>query len=1464
MLSGSLTDLGNFVNNDAYIQFTPVRYASGEVTLTANLTAPDGRTGTGALALDVLPVASQPALSGPPRLAGTPNQTVPLNFQLPPTPDTDGSESTMIVVSGLKGGTTLSNGTNSGCGTWTLAPNQLPGLMITLPGSVTAFTLTATATVTDVANLPSSSCQPVYSYANSTVTLAVQTVNPPAVFPTVTGPATADVEEYPTGGYQQTTFGNYTVTDAAARPTDPFTVVIRADRGVINAYPVANLSVGIGNSGSGAVTLSGTLADIDTFLLRGFSYQPPDYYSGDARLTVDAIDGAGLTGSAATLLRVLPVASPFECVMVPAYITGNFGEGPYPIDVPISFMQYYQDTDGSESVYFLLTNYPPGTTFSAGNETTPGTWRVEAAQLPGLQLNPPFYDGTFTLYIEAHDDDTAAFSAGPPVTDYQVSYANTTITVPSYNYSYVSFGTANQTINEGGNATYSGNSGLQFRPADVSTVTVTLTAANGTIQLGGGYSNVSIGGDGSGTVTVSGDVSNVTSQLTALGFTFVPINVPDPTAPFRGEGTVTVQITNDNGATDYAQAIIDVKPTATTPTLATNVYGTFGEPSGATSLAGLFTAGAYSACTTGWTDQDGSEFAILTITLSGVPDPSLFQLTSSQTLFSSSYNSEINVETWYSNYPYFSTLAQVQAVLDSLVLTPPAGYHGYATLSVSETLYDNAYFPSQCSGASDTQTGCTTLDLRFFLGGERVTLPTVVGPEGQPVDLGNAAFVASDPDNEPYDYYDLTLSVDRGNITTVNPGEGGPYVTGSGTGTITLFGSLGTINQFLAGAGDLTYNPDDPLFSGFVPVSVDFKHDLGEGPRTPLKPGTTPVSYTPPPFLGTAFVVLTPVVVPFGAAAKDAATDEDTPVALALSATPPVDPAPPGQTVDVFVHGVPAGASLNHGTDLGGGTWRLTPAGLDGLTFTPAPDGDGVFHLTLEVVTTNPGQSDPMFEGEGPPVPPATASASAAFTVTVTAVARPPLLGTGDVVGNEGSFVPLSVSLSSRDLDGDDVLSLHLSNVPGVLSAGTFHVNTGVWDLTPAQLAGLQIYLPTHTGGQPVTVTVTAFAAEPSNGSVAQSVGTFTVTGNNVAPVLSGQSAAVSTRLGAASVVDFGRFFDPGDDPNYTVTIDWGDGTVQTLTPPGVAVPVPALSGADPTVSAADYLAFVGAAGLTSLIGEMSHTYAAAGSYQATVTVSDGTDSTTAAVPVTVGTANTTTVFASNPTTPVFLFEVPLFSVTTDATPTGTSGGTTTTTTPTPGGPTGTQASFGFIPGGPTENVLFAELAQNQFSLPALGSSFSTASATTAFSAGREKHPLPPVLPLDQTLPTAGFEGSGDSISLIDQLYRDATTPTSDSAPAPKANGGPSTAAPPAAPPQKAQDAPAGTQSRRAAAAAEARLPTEAADAEEGETAAWQVAAAVGLIPLLGAARPAGRRRPPAVRRWLRHMMFKPRTPART
>ncbi|MBM3581863.1 MAG: hypothetical protein FJX37_07860, partial [Alphaproteobacteria bacterium] len=64
--------------------------------------------------------------------------------------DADGSETLSVVVAGVPAGATLSAGTDNGDGTWTLTPDQLAGLTLTVPMEVQDnFSLSVAATATE-------------------------------------------------------------------------------------------------------------------------------------------------------------------------------------------------------------------------------------------------------------------------------------------------------------------------------------------------------------------------------------------------------------------------------------------------------------------------------------------------------------------------------------------------------------------------------------------------------------------------------------------------------------------------------------------------------------------------------------------------------------------------------------------------------------------------------------------------------------------------------------------------------------------------------------------------------------------------------------------------------------------------------------------------------------------------------------------------------------------------------------------------------------------------------------------------------------------------------------------------------------------------------------------------------------------------------------------------------------------
>jgi hypothetical protein len=162
--------------------------------------------------------------------------------------------------------------------------------------------------------------------------------------------------------------------------------------------------------------------------------------------------------------------------------------------------------------------------------------------------------------------------------------------------------------------------------------------------------------------------------------------------------------------------------------------------------------------------------------------------------------------------------------------------------------------------------------------------------------------------------------------------------------------------------------------------------------------------------LSAATTITLAVTSPAGATPNLTVTDasgaEGSAIALAIAASPAVTDG--SQTLSVTIGGLPAGATLNHGT-LSAGAWTLSPADLSGLTVTP-PD-NGSFALTVtataRVVATG-----------------ATASASAPLTLTVSNVApTATFTGTGSIT--YGGVVTVQATSPFDPSAADTAAGLH-------------------------------------------------------------------------------------------------------------------------------------------------------------------------------------------------------------------------------------------------------------------------------------------------------------------------------------------------------------------------------------------------------------------------------------------------------
>jgi Ca2+-binding RTX toxin-like protein len=136
------------------------------------------------------------------------------------------------------------------------------------------------------------------------------------------------------------------------------------------------------------------------------------------------------------------------------------------------------------------------------------------------------------------------------------------------------------------------------------------------------------------------------------------------------------------------------------------------------------------------------------------------------------------------------------------------------------------------------------------------------------------------------------------------------------------------------------------------------------------------------------------------ASAQNVAGSTDTAVGLAVAAAV-VDAS---EALSVEISGVPAGATLSAGTDLGGGVWSVDPVDLSSLTLMPPSSFQGSINLQLAVTSTDGND---------------TAVTSVGFTVSVSDNAVVGTTGDDVLVGGATDDV-IQGGDSNDTLDGAD------------------------------------------------------------------------------------------------------------------------------------------------------------------------------------------------------------------------------------------------------------------------------------------------------------------------------------------------------------------------------------------------------------------------------------------------------------
>ena len=209
----------------------------------------------------------------------------------------------------------------------------------------------------------------------------------------------------------------------------------------------------------------------------------------------------------------------------------------------------------------------------------------------------------------------------------------------------------------------------------------------------------------------------------------------------------------------------------------------------------------------------------------------------------------------------------------------------------------------------------------------------------------------------------------------------------------------------------------------------------------------------------------------------DVIVKEDGSIGVPITATLGANPSPT-EYLTVTVSGIsPAwGFSAPVGTyNAAAGTWTVTLAPGQNLstimTFTPPANSDlDLNGLNAVVVATDPSSG-------------LSATDSDAFRIIVDAVADKPTLTVSAPTVEEGHNVPLTINAAVTDKDGSETITHYqISNVPAGFgfTTGT-NLGGGVWQFTPAQIAGLQLVPPSTFSGN-LQLKVKVFNAETTLG----------------------------------------------------------------------------------------------------------------------------------------------------------------------------------------------------------------------------------------------------------------------------------------------------------------------------------------------------------------------------------------------
>jgi hypothetical protein len=810
----------------------------------------------------------------------------------------------------------------------------------------------------------------------------------------------------------------------------------------------------------------------------GLKFTPSQDFNGTASFGIQASltnDASGLGGSVVTAqVTVNPVNDPPVNTLPSSYSATEdtakvlSGISVSDVDAGTANITVTLSIPSGNGTLTVDTGVSGGVT---GGQVSGNGTNLVVLTAPLAAIDATLASSAGLTYMPAHDlngnvtltmlsNDLGNTGAGGALTDTDTS----TISIAAVNDAPVNSVPGTQNGTEDTPVTFSASNSNAITVSDVDdgggNEKITLSVGNGVLNLGS-TDNLSVSGNGSATVILTGTISALNTGMAGLKYS--------PSANYNGSDTLTV-LTDDQGntgsggaQTDSDTVTINLSAVNDAPvnTLPSNFSATEDTPQVLTGISvSDLDAGSSAIQVTFSIPAGNGTLTVATGVSGGVTGGDV-------------------VGNGTNSVVLTAPLAAINATLadaSGLTYMPAANLNGAVILTMLTDDLGNTG-----SGGPLTDTDTATINIA------PVNDPPTVSVPGDQVTAEDTPLVFQLANGNPITVADVdagnglkvTLTAQNGTLTLST--ENNLTVTGDGTATVVAIGSPGDLNLALSG---LTYEPDANYNgSDLIKVAADDQGNTGAGGDQStfmnISTNVTPVNDAP-----VNVGPVAPNVVP---------ATEDTPFAFTGDFLFVVNDVDAGNgdlaTALTATHGTMTVTDGTGATVTGNGTAQITVTGpldelnasLAGLTYMPDSNYNGP--AEIDVSTNDLGNT-----GAGGP-----RTTTDTFAINIASVNDAPVLGdysfplngtvtVGEVVG----------TVTATDVDGDTISYSITGGDPG----GNFAIDPSSGQITIASTAGLP---------ETATLTVTATDNGTDNGVPHPLSDTGTVTVNhNTAPTTGG------------------------------------------------------------------------------------------------------------------------------------------------------------------------------------------------------------------------------------------------------------------------------------------------------------------------------------------------------------------------